>query len=172
MRRVQRARGGVTSRQAEATRLDEETVSRSDGSAVLSAEQLVHRLIARIATPTNDPAAIALATHAASERVYRELTRSLGQVGAAHLLSRAILIARPKHPALDQIRIDRQSTPDVTGVTAAIETFGAPATTAALEAVLATFLALLGRLIGEDLVSRLVEPALSHVPHDDRDGPR
>jgi hypothetical protein len=133
---------------------------------------LARRLVSRVAAPSGDATAGALATHAACERAYRELSRSLGQAGAAEIVSRAIGIARVQHPVLEKILIGRQSTPDTEAVTAAIQADGAARVTAALEAMLETMLRLLGRLVGDDLVSRLVEPTLANEMDDARDGKR
>ena len=145
--------------------------SEQDGVA-LTATELTHRLVSRAAPATNDPAGRALATHAACERAYRELSRSIGQSGAAELLSRAIGLTQAQHPVLKDIRIGRQSTPDLEGVTIAIRTFGAPAVTAALEAALEALLGLLARLVGQDLVSQLVDPRLPNGTHDNVKGPQ
>jgi hypothetical protein len=145
--------------------------SEQDGVA-LTATELTHRLVSRAAPAINDPAGRALATHAACERAYRELSRSIGQGGAAELLGRAIVLTQAQHPVLKDIRIGRQSTPDLEGVTIAIRTFGAPAVTAALEAALESLLGLLGRLVGQDLVSQLVESPMPNRTQDNGKGPQ
>jgi hypothetical protein len=50
--------------------------------------------------------------------------------------------------------------PGLEGVPELIRTHGAAATAGALESLLLTLLGLLGRLIGDDMVMRLVEPRM------------
>jgi hypothetical protein len=132
-----------------------------------SAQELTRRLVARAAGENGTAESVALAVHAACERTYRELTRSLGPTGSQALLARAIAQSEAEHPLLKDIRIGRQAKPEVDGVRAAAETHGAPAVAAALEAVLVTLLGLIGRLIGDDMVARLVEPSASTGTHED-----
>ena len=122
-----------------------------------SARELARRLVGRAAAQGNEPHSAALAAHAACERTYRELTRSLGQSGAHALLTRALAQARTEHPLMGDIRIGAQSEPGLVGVPGIVEAHGAPAVAAALEAVLETLLGLLGRLIGDDMMAQLVE---------------
>lgn len=131
------------------------------GSDALSARELTRRLVARPAVSGKGPDGAALAVHAACERTYRELTRALGLSGSEALLLRAIAEAQLQHPLLKEIRIGRTGTSDLDGVTAMVQAHGAPAVSAALEAVLERLFALLGRLIGDDMVARLVDQASS-----------
>ena len=119
-----------------------------------SAREMARRLVAR-ASAQSDGAT--LAAHAACERTFRELTRSLGQSGAHALLTRALAQARTEHPLVGNIRIGAQSDPGLVGVPGIVEAQGAPAVAAGLEAVLETLLSLLGRLVGDDIVVQLVE---------------
>ena len=122
-----------------------------------SARELARRLVARAAAQSDTQRGAALAAHAACERTFRELTRSLGQSGAHALLTRALAQARTEHPLVGNIRIGAQSDPGLAGVPDIVEAHGAPAVAAALEAVLETLLGLLGRLVGDDMVAQLVE---------------
>lgn len=121
------------------------------------ARELTRRLVARSGAPTGAPDSAALALHKTFERTYRELTRSIGPAGSRALLTRAVAHSRAEHPLLNDIRVGVQSEPALDGVLAVVQTRGAPAVAAALEAVLETLLDLLGRLIGDDMVARLVE---------------
>ena len=103
---------------------------------------------------TSGPDSAALAVQAACERTYRELTRTAWPKWVRALLTRALAQAQAEHPLLKEIRVGRGG---LDGVTAAVQAHGAPAVAAALEAVLETLLDLLGRLIGDDMVARLVE---------------
>jgi hypothetical protein len=131
-----------------------------------SAQELTRRLVARAAGENGSADSVALAVHAACERTYRELTRSLGQTGSQALLARAVAQSEVAHPLLKDIRIGRQAKPEVDSVRAAVQAHGAGPVAAALEAVLVTLLELLARLIGDDMVARLVEPGTSTGTHE------
>jgi signal transduction histidine kinase len=123
---------------------------------VHSARELTRRLIEPAVGHRSDAEEIALAVHAACERTYRDLTRRLGPIGSRALLARALSHAEEAHPLLRTIRIGRRLVPSLDGAAEAIGDYGAPAVTAAFEHTLETLLALLGRLIGEDMAARLV----------------
>jgi hypothetical protein len=126
-------------------------------SAALSARELTRRLVARSFAPSDAPDGAAIAIHAACELACRQLTRSLGPAGASALLVRALAQARLTHPILTEIRVGHHSDPTLDGVDAIIRTHGAPAVVAGLDSMLETLFDLLGRLIGDDMVARLVE---------------
>ena len=138
-------------------------------TAAPSARELARRLVARAAAQSDEPHSAALAAHAACERTYRKLTRSLGQSGSHALLTRALAHARSEHPLLGDIRIGAQSEPGLGGVPGIVQAHGAPAVAAALEAVLETLLGLLGRLIGDDVMAQLVEQSTPIATQDDED---
>lgn len=135
----------------------------------VSARELTRRLVARAAAQSDTPDGAAHAVHAACERTYRKLTRSLGQSGSHALLTRALAQARIEHPLLGDIRIGAQSEPGLGGVPGIVQAHGAPAVAAGLEAVLETLLGLLGRLIGDDVMTQLVERSTPLGTHDDQD---
>jgi hypothetical protein len=122
-----------------------------------SAQELIRRLVARAAATSDGPTGSPLAVQAACERTYRELTRRLGQTGSSALFSRALAQAQVEHPALGGIRIGASSKASLEGVTEAVRAHGAPQVAAGLEATLEKLLGLLSRLIGDDMVVRLVE---------------
>ena len=127
---------------------------------------LARRLIAREASASglaNSPAA---ASQAACQRVYRGLALWLGENGAQALFMRALVQARSAHPPIREISLQAKSERRLDGVTETIQTYGASAVAAGLEAVLAGVLELLGRLLGADIATRLVEQT---TPDDDRD---
>lgn len=128
-------------------------------SDVQSARELTGRLVARAAATKGGPAGPAGAVHAACERIYRELSRRLGVTGSDALFARALAQAKSEHLALEEVEIRRNSEPTFEGVTAAVQTHGAPAVVAGLETVLERLIELLGRLVGDDMVVRLVEPS-------------
>ena len=134
-----------------------------------NARELTRHLIARAAEHVKVPESAALMAQEACERTLRALTRSLGQTGSRALLTRALAQAEPDHPLLKDLRIGRQSEPGLDGVPGIVQVHGAPAVAAALVVVLDTLLGLLGRLIGDDMVVRLVEQSTPMGMQDDED---
>lgn len=126
----------------------------SDGT---STQELTRRLVARASAGSEAPDGSALAVLAACERTYRELTRRLGQTGSNALLTRALAQAQAAHPVLKEIRIAGTSKTSLDGVTEAVQAHGVSKVAAGLEATLENLLELLSRLIGADMVVRLVE---------------
>lgn len=109
-------------------------------------------------TPSSDDGAweIALAAGAACERVCRTLTRTVGAIGSRALLTRALSQAQVEHKALKEVSVGTHSDIALDGISLAAVAHGESAVIAGLETVLGALLALLGRLIGEDMVARLV----------------
>lgn len=123
-----------------------------------SARELTRLLVARASTHGDASNGAAHAVYVASESACRELSRSLGATGFNALLTRALAQTELVHPILKQIRIGRPTEPVLGGIDALVETHGDSAVVAGLEAMLETLFGLLGRLIGDDMVPRLVEP--------------
>jgi len=90
-------------------------------------------------------------------RVSDNLRDSMGNDGCNALLVRALARTEANHPALKNIC--RLSGGDIhlDGVLASVETHGVAAVTAAIEALLAALVEILGRLIGEDMAIRLID---------------
>jgi hypothetical protein len=125
----------------------------SDGR---NTQELTRRLVARASTGSEGPDASALAVLAACERTHRELTRRLGQTGSNALLTRALAQARTGHPVLKAIRIGSNAKSSLDGVAEALKVHGVSQVAAGLETTLEKLLDLLSRLIGDDMVVRLV----------------
>jgi hypothetical protein len=134
-----------------------------------SVREMTRRLLGRAASRGDAPDNALRAVQQASELTYRALARSLGTAGAKVLLTRAIAQSQDGHPILKEIRVGGQPEPGLEGVTALVQAHGAPLAAAALEALLETLLALLGRLIGNDMVPRLVELDEPVGTQDDED---
>lgn len=98
---------------------------------------------------------------AASDQLYRELSRWVGLDGCYALFSRALSQARTDYPALEQIQIRARSQPHIDGVAETIMARGDPATAEALEFMLELLVELLGRLIGDDMARKLIERSLA-----------
>jgi hypothetical protein len=122
------------------------------------AQELIRRLVANAAAENGVAGTIGRPRHAASERVCRGLSRSLGADGFAALLTRAILQAEVAHPLLRDIRVGRGDEVILGGLDDLVAQHGSENVDAALESMLTTMLGLLGRLIGDDMVPRLLEP--------------
>jgi hypothetical protein len=98
----------------------------------------------------------ALAAAAACERICRSLTRSLGFVGSRALLARALSRAQTEHSALKEVCVSSRLDVALDGVARAARSHGESGVVAGLETVLSALFALLARLLGLDLVARLV----------------
>lgn len=129
--------------------------------------ELARRLIAREAPASglvNSPAA---APQAACERVYRGLALWLGENAAQALFMRALAQARSAHAPVREISLQAKSERRLAGVAETIQAYGATAVAAGLEALLAGVLELLGRLLGADIATRLVEQTSADDDRDD-----
>lgn len=122
------------------------------------ARDLARRLIARETGPRDAPDIGTTAAQLACERVYRDLARWIGSIGCHALFTRAVGQTQDTHPFLSEISIDSRSEPRLSGVIHVVEAHGVAQVAAALESLLAEVLELLGRLIGDDVTARLVEP--------------
>lgn len=90
-------------------------------------------------------------------RVSETLRNLLGEDGRNALLVRALARTEADHPALKSIcRLDEGGI-QLDGVVASVEAHGVAAVTAAIEALLAALIDVLGRLIGEDMAIRLID---------------
>jgi len=106
----------------------------------------------RVAKPDNVAAAL--------ERLYLDLSRWVGLDGCHALFTRALAAARGKQESLESITRHARSTPYLEGVTEAVGKDGSAKTAAALEAMLVILIELLGRLIGIDMATNLIERGL------------
>ena len=103
----------------------------------------------------------ARAAASACEHLYRELSRWVGVDGCHALFTRAHAQARAEHPALAQIQLHPRSEPYIDGLAATIMAYGDAATAEALESMLVRLLELLGRLIGDDMATKLIDRSLT-----------
>jgi hypothetical protein len=103
----------------------------------------------------------------ACDKLYRELSQWVGPDGCHALFTRALAQARTDHPALEQIHLHARSDPYIDGVAEAIMAHGDPATADGLEAMLVHLIELLGRLIGDDMATKLIERSVMAFERDD-----
>lgn len=96
----------------------------------------------------------------ALDRLSEALARWFGAFGYHALLARAFAHARLEHPALAGVTVGDPHSPALAGLEAATAAHGVDAVAKGAEAVLAAVIALLGRVVGDDMVPYLVEPSM------------
>jgi hypothetical protein len=149
-------------------------VSSADpGRERLSAQQIGRRLIKNRQPERKGSDGRARAAAAACEDLYRELSRWVGLDGCHALFTRALAEARTESAALDEIQLRPGAEPYIDGVAKSITSRGDAATADALEAMLVHLVELLGRLIGDDMATKLIDrsmaaPARGDTTSDDR----
>jgi hypothetical protein len=104
----------------------------------------------------------------AGDFLYRELSRWVGHDGCHAVFTRVAADARREHPSLAQIHFRTRTHPYIEGATEAVMAHGDPATAAALEAVLVRVIELVGRLIGDDMATNLIERSRESAEYSDR----
>jgi hypothetical protein len=124
------------------------------------ARQIAQRLINGHRSERTGGDTAARAAAAASDHLYRELSRWVGPDGCHALFTRARVDARVEYPALEQIQLRARSEPYIDGVAETIMAHGDAATAEALESMLVRLVELLGRLIGDDMALKLIERSL------------
>jgi hypothetical protein len=85
------------------------------------------------------------------------LSRWVGPDGCHALFTRALAEARREHPSLDEIRLRVGSQPYIGGVAETVAAYGDATTAKSLESMLVHLVELLGRLIGDDMATKLIE---------------
>jgi hypothetical protein len=91
----------------------------------------------------------------------------VGLDGCHALFTRAHAQARAKYPLLADIQLRARSTPYLDGVAETVDQHGAAETVAALESMLVVLIELLGRLIGDDMATKLIERDLAESADGD-----
>lgn len=122
-----------------------------------AAQEMARRLLARERSAAGDPAMTAAALQRACVRVSANLRDAVGDDGRDALLARALARAESGHPVLKDIRRLNNGAVHLDGVVASVEAHGVAPVTAAIEALLAALLEVLGRLIGEDMAMKLLD---------------
>lgn len=122
--------------------------------------QVVRRILALegSAGKNADSTALGAGLQRTIVRVSESLRDSMGEDGSDALLTRALARTERDHPALKNIRGRNEGGIQVDGVAASVEAHGVAAVTAAIEALLVALVDILGRLIGEDMAIRLIDP--------------
>ena len=109
---------------------------------------------------------------AAFDHLYQRLSRWVGLDGCHALFTRGHANARTEHPLLSNIQLRARSTPYLDGVAETADQHGAVETVEALESMLVVVIELLGRLIGDDLATKLIERDLAQSAEGDGDRER
>jgi hypothetical protein len=135
--------------------------SANAGEDRLSARQIARRLIKNRQPERKGSEGSARAAAAACDDLYRELSRWVGLDGCHALFTRALAEARTKSAALDQIQLRPRAEPYIDGVAQSITSRGDAATADALEAMLVHLVELLGRLIGDDMATKLIDQSIA-----------
>lgn len=127
-----------------------------------AAEALADRLIAAACAPhAGGPARGERdACEHALDQLSERLARWFGAFGYHALLVRALAHARREHPALAAVTAGEPHAPALGGLDDAARAHGTEATAAGARAVLTAVLAVLGRVIGDDMILYLVEPRM------------
>lgn len=94
---------------------------------------------------------------AAGDHLYRELSRWVGPDGCHALFTRALAEVRNENPPLNHIELRIGSEPYIGGVAETVVAYGDAATAKSLESMLVHLVQLLGRLIGDDMATKLIE---------------
>jgi hypothetical protein len=124
---------------------------------VPAAQEIVRRLISSRPHRQQRGDISARAAAAASDSLYRELSRWVGPDGCHALFTRALAESRTQYPVLEKIQLRARSEPYIEGIADSIMARGDPETAEALESMLVRLVELLGRLIGEDMAGKLID---------------
>jgi hypothetical protein len=108
-----------------------------------------------------EPKVIGAALQRTCARVSENVRDAMGDDGWNALLARAITQTESAHPVLSNIRRFNDGRVHLDRVVECVEANGAAAVTEAIEALFATLVDILGRLIGEDMAIRLIDPDAS-----------
>lgn len=121
--------------------------------------EIARRLLARAVGPRGNgkPAVVGAALQRTVLDVSASLRDSMGEDGRNALLVRALARTEADHPALKNIVGLDEGGIQLGGVAASVEAHGVAKVTAAVEALLATLVDVLGRLIGEDMAIQIID---------------
>ena len=103
---------------------------------------------------------------AALDRLYLDLARWVGFDGCHALFTRVLAEARAEYPPLETIKLQPRSAPYLEGVADTVGRHGSRKTDEALEAMLAMLVAVLGRLIGDEMAANLIERGIPESADD------
>jgi hypothetical protein len=131
-----------------------------------TARELAAKLVDRENRSGDKAATSASAAAFAGDDLYRALSRWIGRDGCHALFARARAQEQPANQALDALKLNPRHEPYITGVDDSIGEYGDGATADAIESMIVGMIELLGRLIGVDMATSLIERSLAEVAHD------
>ena len=135
-------------------------------TAPVTARQLAKRLVDRETSTGNSNTTRASAAALAGEGLYRALSRWIGSDGCHALFTRARAQEQSANLPLDSLQLSPRHDPYITGVPESIGEYGDDATADAIESMIVGMIELLGRLIGVDMATSLIERSLSEFPQE------
>ena len=127
-------------------------------------------MLARESTASETDEAQIAAAERVLGRLQEHLLRWFGPDGFHAVLSRALATARKGHPALAHVRIEPRSEARLTELAASAHKYRPAEICDALLALVAATIALLSRLIGDDVVQRLLQHAWPPETPNDTEG--
>lgn len=122
-----------------------------------TAQQLARRLIERECNAGDADTTGAAAAALAGERLCHTLSRWIGSDGCHALFTRARAQAQADHRPLDALYLRVRANPYIEGVAESVKEYGDAATADAIESTLVGTVELLGRLIGIDMATNLID---------------
>ncbi|MBA3646746.1 MAG: hypothetical protein H0W63_11295 [Gemmatimonadaceae bacterium] len=125
-----------------------------------TAKQFAQQAIERARVSADAGVGRASAAALAVGEVCRALSAWIGAEGCHALMTRARTEARPGHPSLEALQLRARTEPYIEGVAESIAQNGESATADAIQAMFIAFIDLLGRLIGVDMATNLIERSL------------
>jgi len=137
--------------------------------ATLYTAAFARRLIMVEARDLDRPEAVAEAGERAWERLRRQMVILIGPEGFDALFARALALTRAEYPMLAGIHYEAANGYGLTGLRESAHEHAPTDLLDALVTVTAHFLAVLVRLIGADLVVRLMREAWPELPPKDVD---
>lgn len=135
-------------------------------AAPVSARQLAKKLVDHETNAGSANTSRASAAALAGEGLYRALSRWIGSDGCHALFTRARAQEQLTHRALESLQLSPRHDPYIIGVEESIGEYGDDATADAIEAMIVGMIELLGRLIGVDMATSLIERSLSEFAQD------
>ena len=135
-------------------------------AAPVTARDLAKRLLDRETAAGNSDTTRASAAAQAGEELYRALSRWIGSDGCHALFTRARAQEQAANRPLESLRLSPRHDPYILGVEEAIGEYGNGPTADAIESMLVGMIELLGRLIGVDMATSLIERSLSEFVND------
>lgn len=129
-------------------------------AATPTANQIAQRLIDRKRSAAGADATQSSAAALAVGELYQGLSRWIGSEGCHALMARARAEAAVDHPLLSTVQLRARTQPYVDGLPETVAEYGEAATADSIRAMLVGMIDLLGRLIGVDMATNLIERTL------------